>query len=59
MIFFLTSEAIFGSWVCEMAAKGEIKLTVAGEFSPEQATDAQQMLAKSGVRGRPVIVFND
>ncbi len=43
----------------EMAANGEIALKVAGEFSPEQAAEAQQMLSKTGVRGRPVIVFGD
>ena len=41
----------------EMIAAAEIKLRVAGEYSPERAADAQRALNAGGLRGRPVILF--
>ncbi|MCB8878095.1 quinone oxidoreductase family protein [Acidisoma silvae] len=41
----------------DLVSTGEIKLRVAGEYTPEQIADAQKLLAAGGVRGRPVIVF--
>jgi NADPH:quinone reductase-like Zn-dependent oxidoreductase len=43
--------------LCEMVAAGEIKLRVAGEYTPERIAAAQRALAAGGLRGRPVIVF--
>jgi NADPH2:quinone reductase len=40
-----------------MVTAGEIKLSVAGEYAPEQAVSAQRALDAGGLRGRPVIVF--
>ena len=40
-----------------MVESGEIKLRVAGEYTPEEAAVAQQALAAGGLRGRPVILF--
>lgn len=43
----------------EMVRNGEIALRVEGEYPPERAADAQRKLASGGVRGRPVIAFDD
>ena len=43
--------------LCDMVAAGEIKLRVAGEYTPERIADAQRALAAGGLRGRPVILF--
>lgn len=47
-------------WLEELrrrASAGEIRLRVAAEFPPEQAADAQRLMAAGGLRGRAVIVF--
>lgn len=41
----------------DMVAAGQIKLRVAGEYTPEQVADAQRALDAGGLRGRPVIIF--
>ena len=41
----------------KMVEQGSIKLSVAGEYQPEDAADAQRALRAGGVRGRPVILF--
>src|SRR6478736_4609746 len=41
----------------DMVAAGQIKLRVAGEYTPEQVADAQRALDAGGLRGRPVILF--
>jgi NADPH:quinone reductase-like Zn-dependent oxidoreductase len=40
-----------------MAHEGKLKLRVAGEYPPEQAAEAQRLMAAGGLRGRAVIVF--
>ncbi len=42
----------------ELASDGRISLRVAGEYAPEQAAQAQQLMAAGGLRGRAVIVFS-
>jgi NADPH:quinone reductase len=41
----------------ELASDGRIALRVAGEYPPEQAAEAQRVMAAGGLRGRAVIVF--
>jgi len=41
----------------ELASDGRISLRVAGEYPPEQAAEAQRVMAAGGLRGRAVIVF--
>lgn len=41
----------------ELASDGRLALRVAGEYSPEQAAQAQRVTAAGGLRGRAVIVF--
>ncbi len=41
----------------ELASDGRIALRVAGEYPPEQAAEAQRLMAAGGLRGRAVIVF--
>ena len=41
----------------DMVAAGEIKLRVAGEYTPARVADAQRALAAGGLRGRAVILF--
>lgn len=41
----------------DLVERGEIHLRVAGEYPPEQVSDAQRLLSAGGLRGRPVIVF--
>lgn len=41
----------------DMVATQKIKLRVAGEYEPAQASDAQRALQAGGLRGRPVIRF--
>ena len=41
----------------ELASDGRIALRVAGEYPPEQAAEAQRLMAAGGLRGRTVIVF--
>jgi NADPH2:quinone reductase len=41
----------------EFASDGRIALRVAAEYPPEQAAEAQRMMAAGGLRGRAVIVF--
>jgi NADPH:quinone reductase-like Zn-dependent oxidoreductase len=40
-----------------LASAGRLALRVAGEYPPEQAADAQRIMAAGGLRGRVVIVF--
>jgi NADPH2:quinone reductase len=40
-----------------LAAEGRIQLRVAGEYPPERAADAQQVMEAGGLRGRVVIAF--
>ena len=40
-----------------LAAAGKLKLRVAGEYPPEQAAEAHQVMDAGGLRGRAVIVF--
>ena len=40
-----------------LAAAGKLKLRVAGEYPPEQAGEAHQVMDAGGLRGRAVIVF--
>lgn len=47
-------------WLHELravASRGGIKLRVAREYPPEQAGEAQRVMAAGGLRGRNVIVF--
>jgi NADPH:quinone reductase-like Zn-dependent oxidoreductase len=47
-------------WLLELrdlAQVGRIALRVAGEYSPEDADEAQQAMAAGGLRGRALIVF--
>lgn len=41
----------------ELASDGRISLRVAAEYPPEQAAEAQQLMAAGGLRGRAVIIF--
>ena len=41
----------------ELASDGRLALRVAGEYAPEQAAEAQRLMAAGGLRGRAVIVF--
>jgi NADPH2:quinone reductase len=41
----------------ELASDGRIALRLAGEYPPEQAAEAQRVMAAGGLRGRAVIVF--
>jgi hypothetical protein len=41
----------------DMVAASQIKLRVAGEYTPDQTADAQRALEAGGLRGRPVILF--
>jgi NADPH:quinone reductase-like Zn-dependent oxidoreductase len=41
----------------ELASEGRIALRVTGEYAPEQAAEAQRLMAAGGLRGRAVIVF--
>jgi NADPH2:quinone reductase len=41
----------------DMVAAGQIKLRVAGEYTPERVADAQRALEAGGIRGRLVILF--
>ena len=41
----------------ELASDGRISLRVAGEYPPEQAAEAQRVMAAGGLRCRAVIVF--
>jgi NADPH2:quinone reductase len=41
----------------ELAARGTIRLRVAGTYPPERAAEAQLAMAAGGLRGRAVIVF--
>jgi NADPH:quinone reductase-like Zn-dependent oxidoreductase len=41
----------------ELASAGRLQLRVAGEYPPEQAAEAQQVMDAGGIRGRAVIVF--
>jgi NADPH2:quinone reductase len=43
----------------ELAESGRIKLNVAGEYPIERTFEAQERLAAGGLRGRPVLVFED
>ncbi|MBF9316862.1 NADP-dependent oxidoreductase [Mycobacteroides chelonae] len=43
----------------DMAAAGILSLRVGMTFTPEQAALAHQTLAKGGLRGRPVLVFDE
>jgi len=40
-----------------LASAGALQLRVAGEYTPEQAGEAQQRMAAGGLRGRVVIRF--
>jgi NADPH:quinone reductase len=40
-----------------LASEGKLKLRVAGEYPPERAAEAQEVMDAGGVRGRVVIVF--
>ena len=42
----------------ELAGQGLLPLRVAATFPPEQAADAQRLMAAGGIRGRAVIVFD-
>ena len=47
-------------WLHELralAAEGTLKLRIAGEYPPEQASDAQRAMEAGGLRGRALIVF--
>jgi len=41
----------------KLASDGRLALRVAGEYAPEQAAEAQRLMAAGGLRGRAVIVF--
>jgi len=41
----------------EMVTASEIKLRVTGQYSPEEAANAQRAVEAGGLRGRPVIIF--
>jgi len=41
----------------KLASDGRLALRVAGEYAPEQASEAQRLMAAGGLRGRAVIVF--
>ena len=41
----------------ELASEGRLSLCVAAEYPPEQAAEAQRLMAAGGLRGRAVIVF--
>ncbi len=41
----------------ELAGAGRLSLRVAGEYPPERAAEAQQLMDAGGLRGRAVIVF--
>ena len=43
--------------VRQLASDGRLQLRVAGEYPPEQAADAQQIMDAGGLRGRVLIVF--
>ena len=42
----------------ELASDGRIAPRVAGEYAPEQAAEAQRLMAAGGLRGRAVIVLS-
>jgi NADPH:quinone reductase-like Zn-dependent oxidoreductase len=47
-------------WLEELrafASDGRITLRVAGEYRPEQAAEAQEIMDAGGLRGRVVLVF--
>lgn len=47
-------------WLHELralAADGTLKLRIAGEYPPEQASDAHRAMSAGGLRGRALIVF--
>ncbi len=47
-------------WLQELrslASEGRLSLRVVGEYAPEQAAEAQRVMAAGGLRGRAVIVF--
>ncbi|CVI24545.1 Zn-dependent oxidoreductase, NADPH:quinone reductase (modular protein) [Agrobacterium fabacearum CFBP 5771] len=41
----------------DMVEASEIKLRVTGQYSPEEAAEAQRTVEAGGLRGRPVIIF--
>ncbi len=41
----------------QLASEGRLSLRVAAEYPPEQAAEAQRLMAAGGLRGRAVIVF--
>jgi NADPH:quinone reductase-like Zn-dependent oxidoreductase len=41
----------------QLASDGRLPLRVAGEYSPEQAAEAQRVMEAGGLRGRALIVF--
>ena len=41
----------------ELASEGKLALRVAAEYPPEEAAEAQRVMAAGGLRGRNVIVF--
>jgi NADPH:quinone reductase len=53
--YYENQEALQG--LAELVAAGRLTLRVSETFPPERAAEAQQKMAKGGIRGRLVIVF--